>query len=179
MKTSGLRSTLGRCTGSGRLALSAPTVDAQSAGCTDQALALAEGQLTDTLAYTSTSQFPVSTSPANGNNGIWPLSYWTTRLLPRRTLDNVRKNAQQAPGSTRAKPRPPHAIARREAPDHDIGFKDSRHLRKFLSHRPYPADMDCHPDCRQCHGYQSLARLPHASGQVSSNPGPITTATSP
>src|SRR5437660_11010648 len=62
---------------------SAPAVDAQSAGCTDQALALAEGQLTDTLAYTTTSQFPVSTNPANGNK--WNLaapSYCTSGFFP-------------------------------------------------------------------------------------------------
>src|SRR5258705_12458063 len=63
--------------------VAAPATDAPSAGCTDQALALAEGQLTDTLAYTSTSQFPVSTNPANGNK--WNLaapSYWTSGFFP-------------------------------------------------------------------------------------------------
>jgi len=58
-------------------------VEAQSSGCSDQALALAEGQLTDTVAYTSTSQFPVSTNPGNGNE--WSLaapSYWTSGFFP-------------------------------------------------------------------------------------------------
>src|SRR5258708_7670226 len=44
-----------------------PVAEAQATGCTDQALTLAEGQLTDTLAYTSTSQFPSGTNAANGN----------------------------------------------------------------------------------------------------------------
>src|SRR6267142_2288619 len=62
----------------------APNAEGQSAaGCTDQALALAEGQLTDTIAYTSTSSFPVETNPANGNK--WNLaasSYWTSGFFP-------------------------------------------------------------------------------------------------
>src|SRR4030088_677962 len=52
-------------------------------GCTDQALALAQGQLTHTLAYTSTSQFPTETDPANLNK--WNLagpSNWTSGFFP-------------------------------------------------------------------------------------------------
>ena len=50
-----------------RLHSTAPKVQAQSAGCTDQALALAEGQLSDTIVYLNTSQFANNTDPANGN----------------------------------------------------------------------------------------------------------------
>ena len=50
-----------------RLHSTAPKVHAQSAGCTDQALALAEGQLSDTIVYLNTSQFANNTDPANGN----------------------------------------------------------------------------------------------------------------
>ena len=55
----------------------------QGSGCTDSALALAEGQLTDTIAYTNSSQFPVTTNPANGNK--WNLadaSQWTSGFFP-------------------------------------------------------------------------------------------------
>jgi len=103
---------------------SAPAVDAQSAGCTDQALALAEGQLTDTLAYTSTAQFPVSTNPANGNK--WNLaapSYWTSGFFPgelwimyEKTLSSswlARAQAQTASMQSQDV----------NASDHDIGFK--------------------------------------------------------
>lgn len=103
---------------------SVPTADAQSAGCTDSALSLAEGQLTDTLAYTSTSQFPVSTNPANGNK--WNLaasSYWTSGFFPgelwimyEKTLSSswlARAQAQTASMQSQDV----------NASDHDIGFK--------------------------------------------------------
>src|SRR5712675_543921 len=103
---------------------SAPAVDAQSVGCTDQALALAEGQLTDTLAYTSTSQFPVSTNPANGNK--WNLaapSYWTSGFFPgqlwimyEKTLSSSWLSRAQAQTATMQSQDV-------NAPDHDIGFK--------------------------------------------------------
>jgi unsaturated chondroitin disaccharide hydrolase len=60
------------------------TAQGQSAtGCTPQALTLAEDQLTDTLAYTSTTEFPVETNPSNGNK--WNLSSssaWTSGFFP-------------------------------------------------------------------------------------------------
>ena len=63
---------------------SAPTVQGQSAsGCTDAALTLAENQLTDTLAYTSTTEFPNETNPSNGNK--WNLTNsgaWTSGFFP-------------------------------------------------------------------------------------------------
>src|SRR6266436_7050872 len=103
---------------------SAPAVDAQSAGCTDQALALAEGQLTDTLAYTSTSQFPVSTNPGNGNK--WNLaapSYWTSGFFPgelwimyEKTLSSSWLTRAQAQTATMQSQDV-------NASDHDIGFK--------------------------------------------------------
>src|SRR3981081_1664981 len=103
---------------------SLPTVDAQSAGCPDQALALAEGQLTDTLAYTSTSQFPFSTNPANGNK--WNLaapSYWTSGFFPgelwimyEKTLSSSWLTRAQAQTATMQSQDV-------NAPDHDIGFK--------------------------------------------------------
>jgi hypothetical protein len=103
---------------------SIPTVEAQSAGCTDQALTFAESQITNTLAYTSTSQFPVSTNPSNGNK--WNLagaSYWTSGFFPgelwftyERTLgDSWLTRAQAQTSSMQAQDV--------NASDHDIGFK--------------------------------------------------------
>src|SRR6266853_1769795 len=103
---------------------SAPAVDAQSAGCTDQALALAEGQLTDTLAYTSTSQFPVSTNPANGNK--WNLaapSYWTSGFFPGELWIMYEKMLSSS-WLTRAQAQTATMQSQDvNAPDHDIGFK--------------------------------------------------------
>jgi hypothetical protein len=103
---------------------SVPTVDAQSAGCTDQALALAEGQLTDTLAYTSTSQFPVSTNPANGNK--WNLaapSYWTSGFFPGELWIMYEKTLSSS-WLTRAQAQTASMQSQDvNAPDHDIGFK--------------------------------------------------------
>ena len=103
---------------------SVPTVDAQSAGCTDQALALAEGQLTDTLAYTNTSQFPVSTNPANANK--WNLAnsgYWTSGFFPGELWFMYEKNLTDS-WLTRAQAQTASMQAQDvNAPDHDIGFK--------------------------------------------------------
>lgn len=103
---------------------SVPAVHAQTAGCTDQALALAEGQVTDTLVYTSTTQFPVATNPANSNK--WNLassSQWTSGFFPgllwymyERTLGDswmTRATAQTASMESQDV----------NASDHDIGFK--------------------------------------------------------
>jgi len=99
-------------------------VDAQSAGCSDQALALAEGQLTDTLAYTSTSQFPVSTNPANGNR--WNLaapSYWTSGFFPGELWIMYEKTLSSS-WLTRAQAQTASMQSQDvNAPDHDIGFK--------------------------------------------------------
>jgi unsaturated chondroitin disaccharide hydrolase len=106
------------------LHFSVPTVDAQSSGCTDQALALAEGQLTDTLAYTNTSQFPVSTNPANANK--WNLAnsgYWTSGFFPGELWIMYEKNLTD-PWFTRAQAQTASMQAQDvNAPDHDIGFK--------------------------------------------------------
>ena len=107
----------------------APSAEGQSAtGCSDQALALAEGQLTDTYAYTSTApypiQFPTETNPANGNK--WDLarpSYWTSGFYPgllwymyEKTLsDSWFTRATQQTGSMIGEDT--------NASDHDIGFK--------------------------------------------------------
>jgi unsaturated chondroitin disaccharide hydrolase len=103
---------------------SVPSVDAQSSGCTDQALALAEGQLTDTLAYTNTSQFPVSTNPANANN--WNLAnsgYWTSGFFPGELWFMYEKTLSDS-WLTRAQAQTASMQAQDvNAPDHDIGFK--------------------------------------------------------
>src|SRR5712672_2361993 len=99
-------------------------VEAQSAGCSDQAIALAEGQLTDTLAYTSTSQFPVSTNPGNGNE--WNLaapSYWTSGFFPGELWIMYEKTLSS---SWLSRAQAQTASMQSEdvnAPDHDIGFK--------------------------------------------------------
>jgi hypothetical protein len=101
-----------------------PPVDAQSSGCTDQALAFAQSRITNTLTYTSTSQFPSSTNPANGNK--WALagpSYWTSGFFPgelwftyEQTLsDTWLTRAQAQTSSMQAQDV--------NASDHDIGFK--------------------------------------------------------
>ena len=99
-------------------------VEAQSSGCSDQALALAEGQLTDTLAYTSTSQFPVSTNPANGNK--WNLaapSYWTSGFFPGELWIMYEKTLSSS-WLTRAQAQTASMQSEDvNAPDHDIGFK--------------------------------------------------------
>jgi unsaturated chondroitin disaccharide hydrolase len=103
----------------------APNAEGQSTpGCTDQALALAEGQLTDTIAYTSTSSFPVETNPSNGNK--WSLSdasHWTSGFFPgwmwfmyEKTLsDTWLTRAQQQTATMQGQDT--------NAIDHDIGFK--------------------------------------------------------
>jgi Bacterial Ig-like domain (group 3)/Glycosyl Hydrolase Family 88 len=103
---------------------SVPSVDAQSSGCTDQALALAEGQITDTLAYTNTSQFPVSTNTANANK--WNLAnsgYWTSGFFPGELWIMYEKNLTDS-WLTRAQAQTASMQAQDvNAPDHDIGFK--------------------------------------------------------
>jgi len=99
-------------------------VEAQSAGCSDQAIALAEGQLTDTLAYTSTSQFPVSTNPGIGNE--WNLaapSYWTSGFFPGELWIMYEKTLSSS-WLTRAQAQTASMQSQDvNAPDHDIGFK--------------------------------------------------------
>src|SRR5256885_8007810 len=65
------------------LYFAAPAVHGQAAGCTDQALALAEGQLNDTLVYLNTSQFANNTDPANSNkwSAVGPAT-WTSGFFP-------------------------------------------------------------------------------------------------
>jgi unsaturated chondroitin disaccharide hydrolase len=99
-------------------------VHGQSTGCTDQALALAEGQITDTLAYTGTSQFPEETNPANANK--WNLdaaSHWTSGFFPGELWFLYEKDLTNS-WFTRAQTQ----IASMQgedidASDHDIGFK--------------------------------------------------------
>jgi unsaturated chondroitin disaccharide hydrolase len=101
-----------------------PTVEAQSTGCTDTALALAEGQITDTLAYTSTTLFPVETSPTNSNKwGLSDATHWTSGFFPgelwtlyeKDLTDSWFARAQQQTSSLQSQDVNP--------PDHDIGFK--------------------------------------------------------
>jgi unsaturated chondroitin disaccharide hydrolase len=101
-----------------------PIAQAQSVGCTDQALALAEGQLTDTLAYTNTSQFPVSTNSANANK--WNLtgpSHWTSGFFPGLLWFMYEKTLSD-PWLTRAQAQTASMQNQDlNAADHDIGFK--------------------------------------------------------
>jgi hypothetical protein len=112
------------CTVALAVHFSAPSANAQSSGCTDQALALAEGQLTDTLAYTNTSQFPVSTNPANANK--WNLAnsaYWTSGFFPGELWIMYEKTLSDS-WLTRAQDQTATMQAQDvNAPDHDIGFK--------------------------------------------------------
>jgi unsaturated chondroitin disaccharide hydrolase len=99
-------------------------VHAQSTGCTDQALTLAEGQLTDTLAYTNTSQFPSETNPANANK--WNLaasSQWTSGFFPG-SLWYMYENTLDNSWMTRATAQTNSMLSQdTNASDHDIGFK--------------------------------------------------------
>jgi Bacterial Ig-like domain (group 3)/Glycosyl Hydrolase Family 88/Fibronectin type III domain len=98
--------------------------EAQSTGCTDSALALAEGQLTDTIAYTSTVQFPVQTNPANGNK--WTLTdanWWTSGFFPGWIWYMYEKDLNSA-WLTRAEAQTSAMQSQQtNASDHDIGFK--------------------------------------------------------
>jgi unsaturated chondroitin disaccharide hydrolase len=99
-------------------------VHAQSTGCTDQVLALAQGQLTNTLASTSTSQFPTETNPANSNH--WNLavsSQWTSGFFPG-SLWFMYENTLDNSWMTRATSQTASMLSQdTNASDHDIGFK--------------------------------------------------------
>lgn len=99
-------------------------VRAQSTGCTEQALALAQGQLTDTLAYASGSQFPVSTNPANANK--WSLaaaSQWTSGFFPGLLWFEYEQTLNDS-WFTRAENQTAGMLGQDvNASDHDIGFK--------------------------------------------------------
>ena len=99
-------------------------VHAQSTGCTDQVLTLAQGQLTNTLAYTSTSQFPTETNPANSNH--WNLavsSQWTSGFFPG-SLWFMYENTLDNSWMTRATSQTASMLSQdTNASDHDIGFK--------------------------------------------------------
>ena len=120
----------------------APGVEAQSTGCTDAALALAEGQITDALAYTSTVQFPVSTNPANANkwnlaassawtSGFFPGELWT--LYEKDLTDSWLTRAQQQTSSMQSQDV--------NASDHDIGFKIMSSYGNAWRITRDPADM--------------------------------------
>ena len=121
---------------------SIPTAEAQSAGCTDQALAFAQSQITSTLAYTSTSQFPVSTNPSNGNK--WNLvssSLWTSGFFPgelwfiyEQTLGDTWLNRAQAQTASMQSQDV-------NASDHDIGFKILGSYGNAFRITGDPADM--------------------------------------
>ena len=114
------------------LHFSVPAVDAQSTGCTDQALTFAENQIAATLSYVashSTSQnplFPSSTNPSNGNN--WNLnapSYWTSGFFPgelwfmyEQTLSGSWLTQAQAETTYMQ-----HQADLINVTDHDVGFK--------------------------------------------------------
>src|ERR1700676_1460489 len=97
---------------------------AQMTGCTDQALALAEGQLTDTLVYTSATQFPAETNPTNANK--WDLaasSQWTSGFFPG-SLWYMYENTLDNSWMTRATAQTASMLGQdTNASDHDIGFK--------------------------------------------------------
>src|ERR1700736_4487802 len=99
-------------------------VRAQATGCTDQALALAQGQLTDTLVYTSATQFPTETNPTNANK--WDLaasSQWTSGVFPG-SLWYMFENTLGNSWMTRAAAQTASMLGEdTKASDHDIGFK--------------------------------------------------------
>src|SRR5438045_4645244 len=101
-----------------------PNADAQSTGCTDAALTLAEGQLSDTIAYTSTVQFPIQTNPANGNKwNLSDLSWWTSGFFPGWIWYMYEKDLNDA-WLVRAQAQTSSMQSQEtNASDHDIGFK--------------------------------------------------------
>lgn len=105
---------------------STPMVKAQSVGtgCTDAALSLAEGQLTDTIAYTGTTQFPVETNPANGNKwGLADASHLTSGFFPGWIWFMYEKGLSSA-WFARAQSQTASMLSQEtNASDHDIGFK--------------------------------------------------------
>src|SRR5207249_5069594 len=101
-----------------------PLAHGQVTGCSDQALTLAEQQLTDTIAYLNTSQHARSTDPNNSNKWKWVgASDWTSGFFSgwqwyiyEKTLSNswmTRAKAQTANLQSQAT----------NASNHDIGFK--------------------------------------------------------
>jgi IPT/TIG domain/Fibronectin type III domain len=107
---------------------SPPSVDAQSSGCTDQALTFAESQIANTLSYiartSSTPAFPSSTNPANGNQ--WYLNapgYWTSGFFPGE-LWFMYEQTLSGSWLTQAQAQTGYMQAQDvNASDHDIGFK--------------------------------------------------------
>ena len=106
------------------MSLVAPLAYGQATGCTDQVLPLAEGQVTDTLAYTSSSQFPWGTDPANGNK--WTLSdgnWWTSGFFPGR-LWQTYENSLNPSWMSRAQVQTQSLLNQDvNTVDHNIGFK--------------------------------------------------------
>jgi unsaturated chondroitin disaccharide hydrolase len=112
------------------LHFSVPTADAQSAGCTDQALTFAESQLANTLSYVASKSspqsplFPASTNPSNGNN--WNLAgpgSWTSGFFPGQLWFMYE---QTVSGSWLTQAQAESAYMQGQdvnASDHDIGFK--------------------------------------------------------
>jgi rhamnogalacturonyl hydrolase YesR len=102
----------------------APKTQAQSTGCTDQALALAEGQLTDTIAYLNTTQFANNTDTANGNkwSPVGPAT-WTSGFFPG-WMWFMYENSLNNSWLTRAQAQTASLLSQdTNASDHDIGFK--------------------------------------------------------
>jgi unsaturated chondroitin disaccharide hydrolase len=120
-----------------------PAAQGQSApGCTDQALALAEGQLTDTLAYSSTSQFPVETNPSGANK--WSLldnTHWTSGFFPGALWFMYEKTLSDS-WFTRAQTQTAGMQGQEtNASDHDIGFKILTSFDNSYRITHDPADM--------------------------------------
>jgi unsaturated chondroitin disaccharide hydrolase len=104
--------------------LAAPAADGQSAGCTDQALALAEGQLSDSIVYLSTAQFANTTNPANANRwGPVGPSSWTSGFFPG-WMWLTYENTLSPTWLSRAQAQTANLQSQDvNASDHDIGFK--------------------------------------------------------
>src|SRR5206468_829348 len=101
-----------------------PPVHGQAAGCTDQALTLAEAQLTDTIAYLNASQFANNTDPANGNkwSAVAPAG-WTSGFFPGWMWFMYEKTLNDS-WMTRARAQTASLLSQStNAADHDIGFK--------------------------------------------------------
>jgi len=156
---------------------SVPTADAQSAGCTDQALTFAEGQLANTLSYVashSTSQnplFPVSTNPSNGNN--WNLagpSAWTSGFFPGQ-LWFMYEQTLSSSWLTQAQAETAYMQSQDvNASDHDIGFKILGSYGNAYRITRDPADMRVIQTAAQAMDTNLWRQFPDGTGVIESWP---------
>jgi unsaturated chondroitin disaccharide hydrolase len=157
---------------------SGPIAEAQSAGCTDQALTFAESQIANTLSYIASSSqtpaFPISTNPSDGKWYLAGPSYWTSGFFPGELWFMYE---QTLSGSWLTEARAQTGYMQGQdinASDHDIGFKILGSYGNAYRITHDPADRAVIQTAANSMVTQLWRRT-----LGSSSPGPTTTATSP